>query len=78
MGVLKLHPPKLGTSGVTCPWAQNGGCKLHPPGGPMWGSVAHCSFGVERVIGDGEWVERLPEVGDGQWVEWLCKEGDGE
>jgi len=30
--------PKIGPSGVTCPWAQNGGVKA-PPCGPLWGQL---------------------------------------
>ena len=60
MGVPKLHPqnwapqgslahgPKMGVAGSTPRWAHVG-------------SVAHLfGFGLERVSGDGEWVERLP------------------
>jgi len=52
--------PQFFGFGVTCPWAQNGGCNLYPPRWAHVGSIAHCSFGLERVSGDGEWVERLP------------------
>jgi len=30
-GVGKIAPPKFFGFGVSCPWAQNGGCKLYPP-----------------------------------------------
>ena len=39
MGVPKLQPQKLGPSGVTCPWAQNGGGAICTPQvGPFGGS----------------------------------------
>jgi len=54
MGVKKLHPPKLDPSGVTCPWAQNGGCNLHPPSGPIWGQLPILSFwAMGRLLGLG-------------------------
>ena len=46
--------------GVICPWAQNGGCKLYPPCGPMWGSLP-----IVVVLGWGMGGEVAPWLGMG-------------
>ena len=60
-----VHGPKMG-------W-----CKLHPHVGPfgvgcpfVWFRVCEGEW-VTGKVGDGEWVEWLPEGGDGEWVDWL-------
>jgi len=78
MGGSKIAPPKIGPLRGNLPMGPKWGCKLHPH------QVGPCGVGCPFVrfrvcegewvtgkVGDGEWVEWLPEGGDGEWVEWL-------
>ena len=89
-GVPKLHPSKIGPLRAYLPMAPNGWVQVAPSQVGPCGAVAHCcSFGLERVSGDGEWVQRFPrgwgwamgamlaQRGDGRWLHCFPEVGDG-